>query len=86
MASTSTYLNFARTTEEAFTFYTSVFGAELVGPIVRFADIPPQEGQPEMSEAGHLFAALSTGGTVEMPLQEMFWEDCFASFADRFGV
>ena len=135
MARTSTYLNFARNTEEAFTFYKSVFGTELVGDIARFADIPAQEGQPEISEAdknlvmnvqlpilgGHLlmgtdapesmgfqlnqgnnvyicldpdtraeadrlFAALSAGGKVEMPLQEMFWGDYFGSFVDRYGV
>ena len=48
MASTSTYLNFARNSEEAFTFYKSVFGTEFAGTIVRFGDIPPQEGQPPM--------------------------------------
>ena len=50
MAQTSTYLNFTRNTEEAFTFYKSVFGTEFVGGISRFGDIPAQEGQPEMSE------------------------------------
>jgi uncharacterized glyoxalase superfamily protein PhnB len=50
MARTSTYLNFARSTEEAFNFYKSVFGTEFVGGIARFGDIPAQEGQPEMSE------------------------------------
>ena len=50
MAQTSTYLNFARITEEAFNFYKSVFGTEFVGGISRFGDIPAQEGQPEMSE------------------------------------
>jgi PhnB protein len=135
VARTSTYLNFARSTEEAFNFYKSVFGTEFVAPIARFADVPPQEGQPEMSEAdknlvmnvqlpilgGHLlmgtdapesmgfhleqgnnvsicldpdtradadrlFAALSAGGKVEMPMQEMFWGDYFGSFTDRYGV
>jgi PhnB protein len=50
MARTSTYLNFARSTEEAFNFYKSVFGTEFVGEIARFADVPPQEGQPPMSD------------------------------------
>ncbi len=50
MARTSTYLNFARSTEEAFNFYKSVFGTEFVGGIARFGDIPAQEGQPEMSD------------------------------------
>ncbi len=50
MARTSTYLNFARTTEEAFTFYKSVFGTEFAMPIARMGDAPPEPGQPEMSD------------------------------------
>jgi PhnB protein len=51
MASTSTYLNFARNTEEAFNFYRSVFGTEFNGAIARFGEVPPQEGMPPMSDA-----------------------------------
>ena len=51
MARTSTYLNFARSTEEAFNFYKAVFGTEFVGEIARFGDVPVQEGQPAMSDA-----------------------------------
>ena len=29
---------------------------------------------------------LSQGGTVEMPLQDMFWGAYFGSFVDRFGI
>jgi PhnB protein len=135
MASVSTYLNFVRNTEEAFSFYKSVFGTEFVGPIARFSEVPPQPGAPPIPEAdknlvmhvalpilgGHLlmgtdapesmgftlkqgnnvyinlepdtraeterlFKALSEGGKVEMPLQDMFWGDYFGSLADRFGV
>jgi PhnB protein len=135
VARTSTYLNFARSTEEAFNFYKSVFGTEFVGEIARFGDVPVQEGQPAMSdddkrlvmniqlpilgghllmgtdasesmgfqlnqgnnvyicldpdtrtEADRLFAVLSEGGKVEMPLQEMFWGDYFGSLVDQFGV
>src|SRR4051794_29839312 len=51
MASTSTYLNFPRNTEEAFNFYKSVFGGDFFGGrIARFGDIPPQEGMPPMAE------------------------------------
>jgi PhnB protein len=135
MARTSTYLNFKRSTEEAFNFYKSVFGTEFVGEIARFGDIPTQEDQPSMSdddkqlvmnvqlpilgghllmgtdapesmgfqlnqgnnvyicldpdtraEADALFSALSAGGKVEQPMQEMFWGDYFGSLVDRFGV
>jgi PhnB protein len=38
------------------------------------------------AEAKKLFDALSQGGKVEMPLQEMFWGDYFGSCIDRYGV
>ncbi|MDB6095192.1 MAG: 3-demethylubiquinone-9 3-methyltransferase [Verrucomicrobia bacterium] len=54
MPRTSTYLNFARTTEQAFLFYKSVFGTEFCAPTMRFKDIPNnacQPGQPAPSAA-----------------------------------
>ena len=135
MASVSTYLNFTRTTEEAFNFYKSVFGGEFIGGINRFGEIPPSEGMPPLPEedknlvmhielpilGGHklmgtdapesmgfklnpgnnmyimlspdtraesdrLFNALSAGGKVEMPMQDMFWGGYYGSFADKYGV
>ncbi len=134
MASVSTYLNFNRSTEAAFTFYRSVFGGEFQGGIHRMGDAPPQPGhtlaeadkglvmhvslpilgghllmgtdapdsmgmscrpgnnvyinlQPDTrNEADRLFNALSAGGKVEMPMQDMFWGDYFGSFVDKFGV
>jgi PhnB protein len=51
MARVSTYLNFGRTTEEAFTFYQSVFGGNFIGGgIGRFRDVPPAEGMPQLAE------------------------------------
>jgi PhnB protein len=135
MARVSTYLNFARNTEEAFAFYKSVFGTEYTGQLMRFGDMPPQPEQPPMVESdkallvhielpilgGHvlmgtdapesmgftlvqgnnvhinlepdtraesqqLFDALAVGGTVQMPLMEMFWGGYFGSLTDRYGV
>jgi PhnB protein len=44
MAKTSTYLNFAGKTEEAFLFYKNVFGGEFInGGIRRFGDMAPNE-------------------------------------------
>lgn len=135
MAQTSTYLNFNRQTEEAFTFYKSVFGTEFVNGVMRHRDVPVPDGVPGPSdedkdlvinvqlpitgghllmgtdapesmgftltqgnnvhiclqpdtraEADRLFAALSAGGSVEMPLAEQFWGDYFGSFSDRFGI
>lgn len=51
MARVSTYLNFARNTQEAFNFYKSVFGGEFRGGVGRFGDIPPQPGMPPLAEA-----------------------------------
>ena len=51
MATVSTYLNFVRSTEEAFNFYRKVFGTEFVGTIARFGDMPPMPGQPPIPEA-----------------------------------
>jgi PhnB protein len=135
MARVSTYLNFPRSTEQAFEFYRQVFGGEFAGGIHRFAEVPAAPGQPPLPEAdrnlvmhvelailgGHvlmgtdapesmgfavrpgnnvyinlepdtraeterLFSALAAGGTVGMPLQDMFWGAYFGSLTDRFGV
>ena len=51
MAKVSTYLNFPRSTEEAFNFYRSIFGGEFIGGIARFSDIPSPEGMPPLPEA-----------------------------------
>jgi PhnB protein len=37
-------------------------------------------------EAERLFNGLSTGGKIEMPLQDMFWGAYYGSFTDKFGV
>lgn len=37
-------------------------------------------------EATRIFNGLSEGGTVEMPLDDMFWGDYFGSFKDKYGV
>lgn len=70
MARTSTYLNFPRSTEEAFNFYRSVFGGDFIGPIHRFGDMPAAPGQPPLPEADqrlvmHIELA-SLGGHVLM--------------------
>ena len=51
MATVSTYLNFPRSTEEAFKYYKSVFGTEFAGEgIMRFKDVPPSEKFPPLPE------------------------------------
>jgi PhnB protein len=50
MARVSTYLNFPRSTEEAFNFYRSVFGTDFMGPIMRFGEVPTMPGQPPTAD------------------------------------
>ena len=38
------------------------------------------------AEAKRIFDARATGGTVTMPLQDMFWGAYFGSLTDRFGI
>jgi PhnB protein len=37
-------------------------------------------------EADRLFAGLSEGGKVEMPMSDAFWGGYFGSFTDKFGT
>jgi PhnB protein len=41
---------------------------------------------PDEGRAEKLFAALSEGGQVQMPLGKTFWSPRFGMVADRFGV
>jgi PhnB protein len=42
---------------------------------------------PESREdADRIFAGLSAGGQIEMPMADMFWGDYFGSFIDKFGI
>jgi PhnB protein len=41
---------------------------------------------PEEADAKRLFAALSEGGEVRMPLAKTFFSPLFGMVADRFGV
>ncbi len=135
MARTSIYLNFMGNTEEAFTYYKSVFGTEFTGVFQRMGEVPPAPDMPALpdaeknmimhvelpilgglvlmgtdalesmgravtfgnnisinlepdtrAETDRLFAALSQGGALGMPLTEMFWGGYFGSCTDRFGV
>ena len=53
MKAVNPYLNFAGNTEEAFTFYKSVFGGEFIGGITRFKDF---------GEMGDMGPSLGSGG------------------------
>jgi PhnB protein len=61
------------------------------------ADAPPGHGKPfsgfdislddsDEPEVRRLFAALSEGGSVMMPLGPTFWSPLFGMCTDKFGV
>lgn len=69
---------------------------EVGGAVLMGADGPPPHadvGQgtcvnvdvDTVAEAERIYAALSAGGTVQMPLQETFWAHRWGAFTDRFG-
>lgn len=37
-------------------------------------------------EADHLFNGLSAGGSITMPIQDMFWGAYYGSFTDKYGI
>ncbi len=41
---------------------------------------------PSEADAQRVFAALSKGGEVKMPLGKTFWSPCFGMLTDRFGL
>jgi len=67
------------------------------GHMVMASDCPPDRyatpqgfslnlGFKEPAEAERVFAALSQGGQVQMPIQETFWAQRFGVASDRFGT
>jgi PhnB protein len=43
-------------------------------------------GTESREEADRLFAGLSSGGQITMPLDKMFWGDYFGMLTDKFGI
>lgn len=69
---------------------------EAAGAVLMGADGPPPHhasGQgtcvnvdvDSIEEAERIYAALSQGGELQMPLQETFWAHRWGAFTDRFG-
>jgi PhnB protein len=61
------------------------------------SDAPPQRfsqpqgfsvsiGTDDPAEADRIFAGLSEGGRIDMPIQETFWAQRFGMCVDRFGI
>ncbi len=57
-------------------------GQKLVAGNNNYVSIFPDSRE----EADRLFAGLSEGGEVEMPLEDQFWGDYYGSFTDKYGV
>jgi len=58
------------------------FGQKAVFGSSNYVSVTPENEK----ETRRLFKELSAGGEAEMPLEEMFWGDLFASFTDKFGI
>ena len=130
MKSANPYLNFNGNAEEAFTFYQTIFGGELV--IDRYKDLTDNMGASgddlnkianvmlpigeratlfgsdvleitgqthqignnfyiqleteSTEETERLFNGLSSGGNVEMPLQNTGWAQQFGMLTDKYGI
>lgn len=71
---------------------------ELDGQWIMASDCPPHMpfqgihgvsialGFDKAADADRVFAALSEGGSIHMPIAETFWAERFGMFTDRFGV
>jgi len=70
---------------------------EVEGQALLASDVPPQQsGRMQgfhlslsvktAEEAERIFAALSEGGKISMPLGETFWSPRFGMLTDRFGT
>jgi len=65
MKAINPYLNFPGTTEEAFNFYKSVFGGELIG-LTRFKDTPESSrvAENEKEKLMHVSLPVGKGNTI----------------------
>jgi len=64
------------------------FMASDAQPTTTYGDgaISPSIGTSDVNEAKRLFAALSQGGKVEVPLEKAFWGAMFGMFTDKYGI
>jgi PhnB protein len=60
--------------------------ADHLGPMIRGNAFCVTINLEDRKEADRLFAALSAGGKVTMPMSEAFWGAYFGMFADKFGI
>ncbi len=56
------------------------------GPYVAGTNMSISIHPDSRAEADRVFAALSAGGEVGMPLADQFWGDYYGHFTDRYGI
>lgn len=71
---------------------------EIEGQMLMASDAPPDRSDgpmrsvsvsvnvPDIAEAERIFAGLSEGATIQMPMAETFWSPRFGMLRDRFGT
>jgi len=70
---------------------------EIGGTVIQASDVPPERFQPMRSaylslmvdsieDAERIYALLSDGGEIYMPMEETFYAYRFAMLRDRFGT
>ena len=65
---------------------TTIMASDGCGPDSTFGGFSLALMVPAEAEADRVFAALSAGGTVKMPLAKTFWSPRYGMLTDRFGV
>ncbi|OOQ60543.1 VOC family protein [Mucilaginibacter pedocola] len=57
------------------------------GPALTFGtNFSPSVSPESMEETEKIFAGISAGGTVQQPLEKMFWGAYYGQCTDKFGV
>ena len=59
---------------------------ESMGELARGTNFQVAVFPESRDDADRLFAGLSEGGKVMMPMADQFWGDYFGSFTDKFGI
>jgi PhnB protein len=63
-----------------------IMGSDGCGETTKFEGFSLSLTMPTEADAQRVFAALSDGGKVTMPLAKTFWSPSFGMLEDRFGV
>jgi PhnB protein len=63
-----------------------IMGSDGCGETTKFEGFSLSLTMPTEADAQRVFAALSDGGKVTMPLGKTFWSPSFGMLEDRFGV